>query len=321
MNLLLSSTNNPYWNLATEEFLLKNSDSDYIFLYVNKPTVVVGKHQIVQKEINASYIEESNILIARRLSGGGTVFHDEGNLNFSFLRSNKSVESVSYKEITQSIFDFLHFIGIDVSLSERNDFMLKGKKVSGSAMHIFKNRQLAHNTLLVNCDLNQLSTSLAGNAERFRDKSIPSVRSKVMNLVEVKPELTVHLLTSKYTDYLQQEFKQKIQVYTLTEQEKGEIGKISSEKYSTTDWIYNYSPKYIYRNSFGINDKTIAYTLEIEKGIILSLNIELTNEIEEHILLAINSMIGTAHNYKALLEWFNSGSKTLLERRLFASLF
>ena len=321
MNLLLSSTNDPYWNLATEEYLLKSSDSDFTFLYANKPAVVVGKHQIVQKEINASYIEDNNIVIARRLSGGGTVFHDEGNLNFSFIRSNKSNESISYKEITQSIYDFLHSIGIEVSLSERNDFMLNGKKVSGSAMHIFKNRQLAHNTLLVNCNLNQLSNSLAGNTERFTDKSISSVRSKVMNLAEHNRELTAELLINRYTDYLLLLNELKIHVYNLTEQENEEIGKIAISKYSTAEWIYNYSPKYSYRNSIHLNDKRITYDLQIEKGIISSIKIEQIDEIEGSAILAINSITGRQHNYKSMQDWFDSGSKSLIDKLLFTSLF
>jgi len=137
MNLLISSSTDPYHNLATEEFLLKNSGEDFIYLYVNRPCVVVGKHQNAQKEIDSNFAYNNNILLARRLSGGGAVYHDEGNLNFSFIRSVSFGENISYQSIPQFLFTFLKQLIPSISLSERNDFLLDGNKISGSAMHVY----------------------------------------------------------------------------------------------------------------------------------------------------------------------------------------
>ena len=128
MNLLISSSLNPYWNLATEEYLLKNYTEDFIFLYINQPCVVVGKHQNAQKEINSKYINNNNILVARRLSGGGSVYHDEGNLNFSFIQSVTTGENISYQSLTNSVYQFFKILNSDITLSNRNDYLLKGKK-------------------------------------------------------------------------------------------------------------------------------------------------------------------------------------------------
>ncbi len=320
MNLLISTNSDPYWNLATEEFLLKNSEENFIFLYINRPTVVIGKHQITQKEINTGFTKSNNILIARRLSGGGTVFHDEGNLNFSFIRSIKPGENSSYQPISQSIHDFLITLGIAVSYNERNDFVVSGKKISGSAMHLYKNRLLAHNTLLVNCHLPSLSKSLKGNIERFTDKSISSVRSEVMNLTEAEPSLSISNLISNYTHYISQHAPHLV-TYDLTVSDKSSISELSLKKYSTTDWIYNYSPKYIYRNSISINERVLAYSLEIEKGVIKNILTEPLNEPTESMRLILNSLLQLEHNPDSLTKWLNSGIKSTLKEQLFSNLF
>ena len=127
MNLLISSSQDPYWNLATEEYLLKNSFEDYLFLYINNPCVVVGKHQIAQKEVNAPFILANNILVARRLSGGGAVYHDKGNLNFSFIQSVGISESISYKIITEFIFLFCSNSFLNCHYQKEMIFCLKEK--------------------------------------------------------------------------------------------------------------------------------------------------------------------------------------------------
>ena len=319
MNLLISSSLNPYWNLATEEYLLKNYTEDFIFLYINQPCVVVGKHQNAQKEINSKYIHNNKIQVARRLSGGGAVYHDDGNLNFSFIQSVTMGENISYQSLTNSIFLFFKQLNSDITLSNRNDYLLNGKKISGSAMHIYKNRVLAHNTLLVACDLAHLSNSLKGNPERYTDKSIPSKRAEVANLSDLNKKITIDYLIPCFINFLKE--TDEIFVYSLPESALQQIKELVDNKYSTKEWIYGYSPKYSYQNSFNFDNKIYSLKLEVEKGIIVGVNLESNDQINKDIRLKINNINGKQHNIISLSEFFNSQITSTFDQLLFSVLF
>ena len=299
MNLLISSYSDPYINLATEEFLLKNCFDNFLFLYINQPCVVVGKHQIAQKEINSKYTFDNNILIARRLSGGGAVYHDYGNLNFSFVQSVLPNETISYKNITIPIFNFLLQTGTELVMSDRNDITAKGKKISGSAMHIFKNRVLAHGTLLIDSSLANLSRSLNGKPEKYIDKSIPSRRSKVTNLTEVNHSIRMDSLLNSLKDYLINE-NGYIQSSIITDSSLVNINELAVNKYSKVDWIYGYSPKYTYSTSITWESEKIQFSIEVEKGIIEKINIDKMVHQNSDIVLKLNSLIGLQHNYSSM---------------------
>jgi len=320
MNLLISSNQDPYWNLATEEYLLKNSSEDYLFFYVNKPCVVVGKHQIAQKEVNAPFILANNILVARRLSGGGAVYHDKGNLNFSYIQSVAFSESISYKIITESIFLFLKQLVPELSLSERNDFMLEGKKISGSAMHVYKNRVFAHGTLLIDCNLTNLSLSLKTNLDRYTDKSIASKRSSVMNLSEASAKINIAYILANLPNFSGKE-NLKIDYCTLPESAINPIMDLVQTKYSTEEWIFGYSPRYFYHHHVVFNNSDISYKLEVAKGIIEDVSIESEDSLAKNILLEIKKLQGQKHNIYALQEKLTSKKSQDFERMLFASLF
>ena len=299
MNLLISSYSNPYINLATEEFLLKNRTDNFLFLYINQPCVVVGKHQIAQKEINSKYTFDNNIQIARRLSGGGAVYHDYGNLNFSFIQSVLPNENISYKNITIPILNFLLQTGTELVMSDRNDITAKGKKISGSAMHIFKNRVLAHGTLLIDSDLANLSKSLKGNPEKYTDKSIPSRRSKVTNLTAVNNSIRMDSLLNSLKEYLIKE-NGYIQSSIMTDSSLDIITELAINKYSKVDWIYGYSPKYTFSTSITLDGEKIQFSIEVEKGIIEKINIESMDKLNSDIVLKLNNLIGLQHNYSSM---------------------
>lgn len=319
MNLLISSSSDPYWNLATEEFLLKNSTEDFIFLYINQPSVIVGKHQNAQKEINPRFVFDNKILVARRLSGGGAVFHDFGNLNFSFIQSTPFGENISFKLLTQSIFGFLKHTNSEICMSERNDFMLNNKKISGSAMHVFKNRTLAHGTLLIDCNLYALSSALKGNPERYTDKSIASKRSDVINLKNVDKRLNIGYILQHLIDFIKKE--NPIAIYTINESSLSSIHELVENKYSTYNWIYGYSPNYTYRNNLIFNKKTVEYRLLIEKGIIENILYESENEIDEFSKLKLNMLKGRQHSIYTLNDWLNTQDSPVFDKLLLTSLF
>jgi len=160
MYCLTLQSSEPYLYLATEEYLLKNTGEEFCILAVNSPSVIIGKHQSPHREVNTEYVEKHNIPLIRRISGGGTVFHDEGNLNFSFIRNCEPGHQVDFRLHTKPVIDFLSSLGIDAKFEGKNDLKVNGLKISGNAEHVHRNRVLHHGTLLFSSDMEMLRSSL-----------------------------------------------------------------------------------------------------------------------------------------------------------------
>lgn len=300
MRSLLSASSNPYFNLAMEDYFLKNSSEEHFFIYINEPSIVVGKHQNILSEINLQYVLNNNIKLARRISGGGTVYHDFNNLNFSFIHNCPNPDKINFIKFTLPVLEALKEMDLDVEFSDRHDLLLANKKISGNAMHIFKSRVLSHGTLLFNSDLNQLSDALRNNPQKYIDKSIKSVRSKVTNIADYLG----HPLP--ITDFTQNIFNNIIKkqvdssIRPLNNQEIDAICHISKEKYETWDWIFGYSPKYLFQNSFKISDRGVKIELSVEKGIIRNVNTNIDpaeNPVYRH---AIQELVNLKHDFKTI---------------------
>lgn len=267
-------------------------------LYVNDPSVVVGKHQNLLKEINAQWCYKHNIKLARRLSGGGTVFQDSGNINFSFIKNSPNPEKLNYQKFTYPIVDALVSMDLDVQYSDRNDILLKGSKISGNAMHISKNRALCHGTLLFNSDLKDLSSSLKNKTDHYIDKSINSVPSPVINISEFLTEsLTKDIFIEKLFQCVIATLESP-KVHPLINTEINEIDKLVKEKYSAWDWIYGYSPKYLFRNQLNLNNEIVEIELVVEKGIIIGIN---SNNKDIKNLLS-KYLVNVKHDYSSIKE-------------------
>ena len=184
MLCISSNHTDPYFNLATEEYLLKCFSEDIFLLYRNAPSIIVGKHQNTLAEINLSFVQEKDIIVARRISGGGTVFHDLGNLNFAFITGGKVGELVDYRKYTLPIIEAMGKMGLDVKLGERNELLMGTLKISGTASHVFKHRVLHHGTLLFASQMDDLSTALRVQPELFKDRAVKSIRSEVTNILD-----------------------------------------------------------------------------------------------------------------------------------------
>ncbi len=188
MKLLILKTTDPYRNLAIEEFLFLHSDDDVFMLWQNEPTVVIGKNQNAYAEIDFDFVRARGIHVARRITGGGAVYHDLGNVNYSFISTKRGKEGLDFAYFTAPMLEALSALGVRAELSGRNDLLVDGKKFSGNAQHASGERVLHHGTLLLDSDLEALSSALHVDEEKLRARAIRSVRSRVTNLRPYLPD-------------------------------------------------------------------------------------------------------------------------------------
>ncbi len=259
----LPSTN-PYFNLAAEEYLLKNSNDDVLMLWRSTPSIIVGKHQNMMAEVNYPYVLKSHIPVIRRLSGGGTVFHDLGNVNFSYIANGKDGHIVDFKRFTQPIVDFLNSRAIPAQLSGRNDILVDGFKFSGNAEHVFKNRVLHHGTILFSSNLDSLKLGIAPTGGSYSDNSVKSFRSKVANLQSYFSEA---MEVDEFKDLLFTYLIDRHQStsYSFSEADVERIQALVASKYATWDWNFGYSPDYTFRSIPNADGQAV---LQVKKGII-----------------------------------------------------
>lgn len=238
-----NTSTDAYFNIAAEEYFLKNSPESIFMLYRNEPSVIIGKHQDIWTEVNIEYAKQHQLKMVRRYSGGGAVFHDLGNLNLTFIESSNNLE---FDKFTNLIAAMLATLGIHTESNSRRALTVNGYKVSGSAQGVYKNRIIYHATLLYSSDLSKLKASLegsmlAGLAGRPHKLSVRSVKSSVTNLIDY---LDHKIDVSGFSEFVMSYFLKKSSnntLYELSEEEVRKIQFLRNNKYSTPDWIYNAS--------------------------------------------------------------------------------
>lgn len=300
---LLSPSTEPSFNLAMEEFLLKNSTEDIFILYTDSPSIICGKHQNVLAEINFEATIRMELPVFRRLSGGGTVYHDEGNLNFCFITSGTGQNMIDFQGFTKHITSTLNQLGVDAYYGGRNDLLINGNKISGNACHVYKTRVMHHGTLLFNTDLTKLGDALKTDPTKYTDKAVKSVRSKVTNIGE---HLSADMGYEEFKTFLfESVFPQAIQK-TLTTQELTFIQNLAGNKYATWEWNYGYSPEYTFKRRFPLGATGILAQLEINvhKGIIQQAKL-LVNKNKEEFEKSANDLIGQPHRLDTIEQWIS----------------
>jgi lipoate-protein ligase A len=293
------SNSDPYFNLAAEEYFLKNFQEDFFMLWRSRPSVVVGKHQNALAEINHEFVRKNQIPVARRLSGGGTVFHDPGNVNFTFIRNVSNISEVNFKVFTVPVIEALKKLGVEAYTTGRNDLLIEGKKISGNAEHVHRNRVLHHGTLLFDSHLEALKGALKVDLSKYEDKSVQSNRSEVTNISNYLPN---PISVEKFTSFLFSEVSQnymEFQVYEPTPEDIESIQKLAIEKYQTWDWIFGYSPRYRYTNTLNTANGEISISLLVEKGHIAEASISgaIQAEISQNITKAL---LGCRHDFDTM---------------------
>ena len=246
MKYIINENNNPRYNLALEEYVLKNLDGEYFFLWQNEPTIVIGKHQNTISEINLDYVEKKGIHVVRRMSGGGAVYHDLGNINFSFIQDKKDLSDFDFSFFTRPIVDLLGELGIKAEFNSRNDLAIDGKKFSGNAQYIYKKKILHHGTLLFNSEMEELVNSLKVSKDKIESKGLKSIKSRVANIKDYIGEDSKIKEVSDFKVALFEHMKNRMEEfeeYVLTENDKKEIEKLKKEKYDKWDWNYGESPE------------------------------------------------------------------------------
>lgn len=295
---ITSQTNDPAFNLAAEEVLLRKHNTNIIYLYINKPSVIVGKHQNTLSEINLKFLEENDIPVYRRLSGGGTVFHDYGNINYCIIENGEPGKLVDFVRATTPVVEALKDYGVDARHGKRNDLLAGYRKISGNACHVYKSRAMHHGTLLFNSDLNQLTASLKADATKFKDKSVKSVRSEVVNIKELVPGDDTNDFLEKIGTFLKQKFRAV--PYQYTSDDLAEIEKLMDTKYNKWEWNYGYSPVYEFSKRVKMKEYIYHAKLKVEKGTITEIEIK-TNHADNNLTRKLTvTLRGLKHEKKEI---------------------
>lgn len=235
----------PSVNLAIEEYALKHlsAEQSYLLFYINSPSIIIGKHQNTIEEINQEYVKDHNIQVVRRLSGGGAVYHDLGNLNFSFITKDDGQSFHNFLKFTQPVIDYLRSMGVEAELSGRNDIQVGEKKISGNAQFSTRGRMFSHGTLMFDLNLEDVQASLNANPEKFKSKSTKSVRSRVANIKELMgTDMTIEQFREGLLRSIFGMEPSEVPQYSLGEADWAKINEISCDRYQNWDWNYGQSP-------------------------------------------------------------------------------
>ena len=288
----------PYFNIAAEEYLLKQMDEDCFMVWQNEPSIIVGKHQNTLAEINYSFAKENNIPVVRRITGGGTVFHDLGNLNFTFISSGEKGKLVNFKKFTQPIIEVLNQMGIPARFEGKNDLRVNGLKISGNAEHVYKNKVLHHGTLLFSADLNFLKQAIKSVPERFQDKAVQSVRSKVANITDfIESDISIITLNEKIKNHIKANNTETSE-YSFTVKDIAGINNLVKEKYNSWQWNFGYSPAYMFETKLHLYKETIPVEIFVKNGFIENIKIQDNRPINIDFLKKL--VIGEHHVYNSL---------------------
>ena len=245
MKYIESNSTDPYFNLALEEYVFERlpKDESYFMLWQNANTIVIGKYQNAFEEINQKAVDEREIRVARRLSGGGAVYHDMGNLNFTFIVDRNDIEGLNFKVFVEPVVETLRGFGVEAEFSGRNDILIKGMKISGNSQYVKKDRVMHHGCIMLDSDLEKVADALKVKEAKFKSKQSKSVRSRVttinanaprrISMEEFKAALKARILGDE-----------SVEAYELTEEDLAAIGRIRDEKYATWEWNYGREAHY-----------------------------------------------------------------------------
>lgn len=309
MIYVINHNNDPFFNHAAEEYLMNNFDDEVFMLWINRPSILIGKNQNTISEINMDYVKENNISIVRRLSGGGTVYNDLGNMNFTFItyRNSKDPQVKNgFEKFASPVISALQSLGVNAVFTGRNDITIEDKKFSGNAQYFQKKKLLHHGTLLYDCDMSKLSLALRSKAVKFVDKSVKSVGARVTNIIE---HMDNPLTLEEFREYLKGyviKTHNIENIYKFNDEDIREINKIAKERFETWEWNYGKSPNYKYENAVKYPSGVVEYHLDVEEGRISNISIYGDFFGERNIKELEAKLLGIRHDENELKEVLKS---------------
>src|SRR5690625_677436 len=262
----------PQINLALEEYVLQNfgEEDTYLLFYVNGPSIIVGRNQNSVEEINTEYVDENGIKVVRRLSGGGAVYHDEGNLNFSFITKDDGDSFHNFEKFTKPVVEALNQIGGPAKLVGRNDLLVEGRKFSGNAQYATKGRMFSHGTIMFDSEIEHVVAALNVSSEKIKSHGIKSIRSRVANISEFLDE---KISMEQFKELILQhifnvENVKDVPQYELTDEDWEAVQQLSQERYKKWEWNYGKSPAFNIQHSHKFDSGLLDVRLDVKKGII-----------------------------------------------------
>lgn len=305
MIYVINNNDSCFFNHAAEEYLMNKFDDEIFMLWINKTAILIGRNQNTISEINLDYVKDNGIEVVRRLSGGGTVYNDLGNMNYTFItyrdKSEPKVKS-GFEKFALPVINALQSLGVNAVFTGRNDITIGGKKFSGNAQYFQKDKLLHHGTLLFNCDMSKLSLALKSKPIKFKDKSIKSVGARVTNIL---PNLDNPMALQEFREYLKDYIirDHKIEtIYEFTKEDIDGINEIVKSRFETWEWNYGKSPEYRYENAVKYKGGVVEYNLDVGDGIIKNISIYGDFFGEKDIIDIESILIGVKHSTYELEE-------------------
>lgn len=271
MIFIVNHSHDAYYNMAVEEYFLDCHDDDVFLLWQNKNAIVVGKNQNTLAEIDFEFCKENRIDVVRRLTGGGAMYQDLGNLNFTFIKKGREWFS-DFSYFIEPILDALHEYGVNATLSGRNDIEVEGRKISGNAQTVRGDKILHHGTLLINSDLSVLGRALRPDPEKIAAKGVSSVTSRVANVCEFS-DIDVNAFVDTVCQKVCKRYPDT-KMYNISAMEQEKIMKLADEKYRTWEWNFGSSPNYTFKNKARFASGTVQISLSVLRGKISDIVIE-----------------------------------------------
>ncbi|MDT2731989.1 lipoate--protein ligase [Streptococcus parauberis] len=304
MKYIVNKSNDPAYNIALEAYAFREltSEDEIFILWINEPAIIVGKHQNTIQEINKEYTDEHGIHVVRRLSGGGAVYHDLNNLNYTII-SNKSEEGAfDFKTFSQPVIATLADLGVKAEFTGRNDLEIDGKKFCGNAQAYYKGRMMHHGCLLFDVDMSVLGDALKVSKDKIESKGIKSVRARVTNILNELPEkITVNEFSDKILEKMKETYPDMTE-YVLSEDELVKIQESADTQFGTWDWTYGKAPEYTIERNVRYPAGKINTFANVQQSVIKNIKIygdffgiKDVEDIEK-------ILIGTKYEYKDVLE-------------------
>jgi len=262
----------PAINLALEEYVLQNfgEKDTYLLFYINRPSIIIGRNQNSVEEINTDYVDEHGIKVVRRLSGGGAVYHDEGNLNFSFITKDDGDSFHNFAKFTQPVVEALNKLGVPAELQGRNGLVAGGRKIPGNAQFSTKGRMFSHGTLMLDSEIEHVVAALNVNKAKITSKGIKSIRSRVANISEfLDDKISMETFKEMILKYIfDVEDVRDVPRYELSDEDWENIHQISEERYNNWDWNFGKSPSFNSQHSHKFDSGLVDVRLDVKKGVI-----------------------------------------------------